>query len=311
MGGINKLVKPTKYLSGHTGKIYSLKFSSDGMLCASGSHDKLIFLWRISEQNSMILQGHQNAILELHWAQSTEQVISCSPDCSLRIWDTNKGIQLTKFMHKTNVSCCCPLKKGPPLLISGTDDGTVKIWDLRCKRPVSELYHRYPVTTVAFSDSGDTIYTGGLDNTIRVWDLGNKVITKLIGHHDTITGLCISPNGDCLLSNSMDNTLRIWDIRSSPIKAKSYKVLTGHTHSNDKNLLKCDWSPDGLYVSAGSGDKTVCIWNVETRRLLCKLPGHTDSVNEVVFHPTEPIIGSCSSDRQIHIRDLPMHVTLK
>merc|ERR1712060_723536 len=94
------------------------------------------------------------------------------------------------------------------------------------------------------------------------------------------------------------------DIRSSPIKAKSYKVLTGHTHSNDKNLLKCNWSPDGLYVSAGSGDKTVCIWNVETRRLFCKLPGHTDSVNEVVFHPTEPIIGSCSSDRQIHIGEL-------
>jgi Prp8 binding protein len=34
------------------------------------------------------------------------------------------------------------------------------------------------------------------------------------------------------------------------------------------------------------------------------LPGHKGSVNEVVFHPKEPIVGSCSNDRTIFLGEL-------
>ena len=32
--------------------------------------------------------------------------------------------------------------------------------------------------------------------------------------------------------------------------------------------------------------------------------GHAGSVNEVVFHPKEPIVGSCSSDKNIYLGEL-------
>ncbi|CAI0557029.1 unnamed protein product [Linum tenue] len=48
----------------------------------------------------------------------------------------------------------------------------------------------------------------------------------------------------------------------------------------------------------------VYIWDTTTRRILYKLPGHTGSVNECVFHPTEPILGSCSSDKQIYLGEI-------
>jgi len=54
-------------------------------------------------------------------------------------------------------------------------------------------------------------------------------------------------------------------------------------------LLRCNWSPDGSKVSAGSGDRFVYIWDTTSRRILYKLPGHAGSVNEVDFHPNEPI----------------------
>ena len=48
----------------------------------------------------------------------------------------------------------------------------------------------------------------------------------------------------------------------------------------------------------------VYIWDAATRRMLYKLPGHTGSVNEAVFHPREPIIGSAGSDKQIYLGEL-------
>ena len=57
-------------------------------------------------------------------------------------------------------------------------------------------------------------------------------------------------------------------------------------------------------VTAGSADRMVYIWDGSTRRLLYKLPGHTGSVNEAVFHPSEPIIGSAGSDKQLYLGEL-------
>jgi len=56
-----------------------------------------------------------------------------------------------------------------------------------------------------------------------------------------------------------------------------------------QNLLRVAWSADGGHVSAGSGDRFVYIWDTTSRRILYKLPGHAGSVNEVDFHPFEPI----------------------
>ena len=73
----------------------------------------------------------------------------------------------------------------------------------------------------------------------------------------------------------------------------------GHRHTMEKMLLRCAWSPDQKMVTAGSGDSFVYIWDVATTKLVYKLPGHSGSVNEVAFHPTEPIIGSASSDKKV------------
>ena len=59
-----------------------------------------------------------------------------------------------------------------------------------------------------------------------------------------------------------------------------------------------------LQVTCGSADRMVFIWEVATRKLLYKLPGHTGSVNEAVFHPEEPIVCSASSDRQLFLGEL-------
>lgn len=178
------------------------------------------------------------------------------------------------------------------------------------QKAVHRLDCTYPVTAVAFSEPGDQVITGDTSGTVQLWDLRKgEVLFKLEGHTDIITGLEVSPDGNFVLSNSMDNTLRSWDIRpfvKQGDAGRLNKIFTGHAHNVDKNLLRCSWKPDGQMVAAGSSDAPphVHVWDTKEGKVQYKLPGHKAAINQVVFHPKEPIVGSCSSDKAIYLGEL-------
>ncbi len=73
-------------------------------------------------------QGHRNAVLEVHWFQDGETLLSCSADKTVRAWDAEVGSQTKKLAeHSGIVNSCCPLRRGPKLFVSGGDDSAVKV----------------------------------------------------------------------------------------------------------------------------------------------------------------------------------------
>uniref|UniRef100_A0A8C0UYD3 U5 small nuclear ribonucleoprotein 40 kDa protein n=18 Tax=Passeriformes TaxID=9126 RepID=A0A8C0UYD3_CYACU len=304
----SSLQAPIMLLSGHEGEVYCCKFHPNGNTLASAGFDRLILLWNVYGDcdNFATLKGHSGAVMELHYNTDGSMLFSASTDKTVAVWDSETGERVKRLKgHTSFVNSCYPARRGPQLVCTGSDDGTVKLWDIRKKAAVQTFQNTYQVLAVTFNDTSDQIISGGIDNDIKVWDLRqNKLTYTMRGHADSVTGLSLSSEGSYLLSNAMDNTVRIWDVRPFAPKERCVKIFQGNVHNFEKNLLRCSWSPDGSKIAGGSADRFVYVWDTTSRRILYKLPGHAGSVNELAFHPEEPIILSASSDKRLYMGEI-------
>eukprot|EP01080_Neovahlkampfia_damariscottae_P001078 gene1078-10597_t len=279
----SSLPHPILLLEGHQSEVLSLKYNKSGSILASGSFDKTINLWNgVDYKNYFTLKGeHKNAITEISFLDD-EYLLSCSADKTVILWDVESGEKIKKYQaHSKIINCVSGYQN---LFITGSDDSNTKLWDKRTKNVVHTFKCNYPVLSCAIKEE-EQIFTSGIDNQIKCWDLKKlENIYSLEGHKDSITGISLSPDGNSILSNSMDQTLRIFDIKPYCQGNRCKKIFNGIQHGIDKNLLRCSWSNDSTKITGGSSDSPypyVNIWNVQTEKLLYKLPGHKSSINEI------------------------------
>ncbi|CAG9565072.1 unnamed protein product [Danaus chrysippus] len=225
----SNLYAPIMLLEGHQGEIFTAKFHPEGKHLASAGFDRQILLWNVYGQcdNVMVMKGHTGAIMELCFSPDGAHMYTCATDNTVAVWDVPTGVRIKKLKgHANFVNSVSGARRGPELLVSASDDSTIKLWDARKRNPIASFDSEYPVTAVLFNDTAEKIISGGIDNVIKVWDIRNNQISyKIKGH----TGHCLSLSydGSYLLSNSSDSTLRIWDVRPFAPSERCVKLLSG------------------------------------------------------------------------------------
>ncbi|GFY86696.1 transducin/WD40 repeat-like superfamily protein [Actinidia rufa] len=91
---------------------------------------------------------------------------------------------------------------------------------------------------------------------------------------------------------------RLWNFSTG----KFLKTYTGHV--NSKYCISSTFSvTNGKYIVSGSEDNCVYLWDLQTRKIVQKLEGHTDTVISVACHPIENKIasGALGNDKTIKI----------
>ncbi|XP_041354220.1 peroxisomal targeting signal 2 receptor-like [Gigantopelta aegis] len=231
-----------------------------------------------------------DGLFDLTWAENNENVVvTAAGDGSVLVWDTAqlKGpIRAFKEHTKEVNSVDWSLTRNENLVLSGSWDHTIKLWDLQNSQSLNTFSgHEYIVYNVAWSPHipGCFVSASG-DCTLRLWDArGGQFPTTVIPAHDGEILTCdwCKYDQNLLFSGSVDGLIRGWDLRDT---TKPVCELKGHQYA----VRRIRTSPFVKTMLAScSYDFTVRIWDFSRPEAL-----------EVVSHHTEFVYGL---DFNIHV----------
>ncbi|KAF2163350.1 hypothetical protein M409DRAFT_57631 [Zasmidium cellare ATCC 36951] len=175
--------------------------------------------------------------------------------------------------HTNGVMC---LQFDDNVLITGSYDSTVKVWDINsgeCLRTLTG--HTSGIRCLQFDEK--KLMTGSLDNTLKLWDwTTGQCLRTFPAHDDGI--ICLNFTARYVASGSKDRTIRVWDARD-----KQTFQLRGH--QDWVNSIKIDEASRTLF--SASDDLTVRLWDLDTHECIRVFEGHVGQVQQVVLLPQE------------------------
>ena len=182
-------------------------------------------------------------------------------------------------------------------IASGSEDKTVRLWDLATGREVGVLQgHTHFVQSIAFHPYQSVLVSAGRDRLIKLWDwIAQREICSIAAHSQQINSVTFSPDGQWLASGSADKTVKVWSTNGELLS-------TFASHRLAVNAVA--FAPLAPLIVSASADATVRVWDLETARLVHTLKGHVQAVRAIAFSPNGQLLASGGEDRTIRLWDV-------
>ncbi|MHC5765446.1 MAG: WD40 domain-containing protein [Nostoc sp.] len=278
------------------GGIFSVAFSPNGKLLATGDTNGEIRLYEVANSQQLLTcKGHAGWVWSVSFSPNGQVLASGSNDQTIKLWDTSNGQCFKTLEGHTGGVRSVTFNSDGQVLASGSDDQTVKLWNTttgKCIKTLQEV--GCSVWSVAFSPKNYILASGNDDYKVRLWDINSSsCIHTLEGHTQRVYSVTFSPDGNTLASGSHDQTVKLWNLSTG----RCFKSLQGHTDL----VHSVTFSVDGNALVSCGDDQTVKVWDFDTGECLKTLQGHRSRVWSLAICINQNICASSSDDQTVKL----------
>jgi serine/threonine protein kinase len=273
--------------TGHESTVRNIVVSPDGKYLLSGGEDRTVRLWEMETGRPIrsFAMPEATIIRSVSFTPDGTKVLAVGDGKTGFAWETESGKTLEPFAIGT---------KGPATSIDVSLDGEhfavtsaegitgflvskENGWRAVPNRP----YKSIGITRVASIDEGTLFALGYNNGSIRIADVQgptpNLKPTIRSIHKGAILALAIAREREILVSAGTDGKVYLTSLRNG-VKRPSQR-LDGHT----SRVTCLAVAPDGRQLVSGSADKTIRVWDIQTRRELYVFSDDEDEVSSVAF----------------------------
>jgi WD40 repeat protein/serine/threonine protein kinase len=282
-----------RWLEGHQGDVYDVRFSEDGMLLASVGWDHTARIWDMASNQCQRTFVHGGVAIALALSPDGNLLASAGRSTAIKVWNIESGDCIETLPGHAGHVHSLAFRSHGTQLASGSDDSTVKIWECPSfGHTVAKSAHIRPVKSVAFGAEGQILASASEDGTICIWDPA-QACSVLPGHSGAVTSIAFDSSANLLASGGTDGTVLVWDLA----KDKMLCVLSDHAD----HVLDVAFAPGKPIVASASRDKTIYLWDVMTGEMIDQLFGHDGEVHCVAYHPSGHQLATGSGDQTVKV----------
>ncbi len=281
--------------------VYSVAWSPDGALVASGGADSSVAVWdvRTGERQSLGLINAYGKTYSVAWSPDG-RYLAAGTGSTLQIWTFP---QMSYDSYDTSASITS-LSWSPDNehLVLGSDGGPIRITDILSRSITPLAGSTSFFTAVAWSPDGRYIAAGGAGQAIKIWDSTTLQVVYTDHNHElSVSAFAWSPDSERIVSAGTYANVTISHI-------EDWDALTGansfmYTSDMHRVMNALAWSPDGSRIASGDDNGTIDLWYEGIAPSYSTFSKSTVPVHALAWSPDGNQIACASDNGTVQIWD--------
>jgi WD40 repeat protein len=291
---------------GHRGHVDWTCFSRDGKLAFSAGTDETARVWDVAAGKELHALGHPARVIRLAATPDGRHLITTCADGLVRLWDVTAARELRRLDGKHDPWSLALSPDGNEVVTAVQDRPVTVVSSLATGK---ELRRFDLGGQCAFALGGKQLLSARSEH-LRLADAARGAGVRRLGEHrDWVRDVAVSPDGRLALSASGNsNGFQPADPPWSDCSVRLWDLTTGRELWRRQESHYTRWgvafTPDGRLAVAGSYDRTVRVYDVETGRELACLDTPTP-IHGVAVAPDGRSVLTGGQDGVLRLYRLP------